>query len=62
MTQQATMSTAARIPRIGDRVTFDGELWEIVALGTEEDGMRYAQLATVSRPGLRIGRWISIQT
>ena len=45
-------------PQIGDRVTFDGELWEIISLGTEADGMRYAQLANASRPGSRLGRWL----
>ena len=53
--QDATQATP---PQIGDRVTFDAELWEIVSLGTEENGLRYAQLANISRPGLRIGRWV----
>jgi len=59
--QQKTITDArqATPPRIGDRVKFDGELWQIISLGTEADGMRYAKLANVSRPGLRIGRWLN---
>ena len=45
-------------PSIGARVTFDGELWEIVALGSTENALCYAQLVNVARPALRIGRWL----